>query len=219
MTTSINIAELQAQVKATVAANMVRIKEQSMIAGLQATLKLESSEALFNAKVKLATNGAQTARLQDLVNDCAGIVANVPVYNQKTRTNRVWSASRKFTYGGQIDLMYQLATGILYACAEHKALLLVHTGLSLELLEEVVNAFGAPTYYSRNYHTIVESKPYTIELVRGSIEVMQSELSVVVDTAALTEANFALEFVKAETTANTNYVQATEAIAEADFTL
>jgi hypothetical protein len=219
MTTSINIAELQAQVKATVAANMERIKEQSMIAGLQATLQLEGSEALFNAKVKLATTGAQTARLQDLVDECAGMVANVPVYNQKTRTNRVWSASRKFTYGNQIDLMYQLATGILYACAEHKALLLAHTGLSLELLEQIVQAFGSPMYYSRNYHAIVEAKPFTLELVKSTVEVMQSELSVVVDTTALTMDNFLLEFVKAKTTANNNFTQATEAIQEADFTL
>jgi hypothetical protein len=216
---STNIKALKAKVAATVKANMAKIKIQAQIAGLEATLKLEGSKALFNAKVKLAATGAQTAKLQQLVDECVGIIASVPVYNQKTRTNRVWAGSRKFNYGGQINLMYQLASGILYSCAEHKALLLAHTGLSLELLEEVVNAFGTPTYYSRNYHTIVEEKPFTIELVRGSIEVMQSELSVVVDTTALTELNFQTEFVKAETTANDNFDHAVVAIAQADFVL
>lgn len=216
---STNIKALKAKVAATVKANTAKIKIEAEIAGLEATLKLESSKALFNAKVRLATTGAQTAKLQQLVDECSGIVSSIPVHNQKTRTNRVWAASRKFTYGNQVDLMYQLATGILYACAEHKALLLVHTGLNIELLEQVVKAFGTPMYYSRNYHTIVEPKPFTLELVKSTVEVMQSELSVVVDTTALTMDNFMLEFVKAETTANNNFTQATEAIAEADFTL
>jgi len=214
-----NIEQLQAEVAATIKANLIKVKEAAQIAGLQATLKLENSEAMFNAKVKLATSGAQTATLQQLVNECAGIVANVPVYNAKTRANRKWAGSFKFAYGTQIDLMYQLATGILFSCAEHKQLLLAHTGLSLELCEQMVQGFGSPMYYSRNYHAIVASKPFELELVSSTVEVMQSELSVVVDTAALTQDNFELEFVRAETTATTNYDQAVEAIADADFSI
>lgn len=215
----INIEELKAEVKRVQEENAKRIREAAEVARLQATLKLEGSEELFKAKVKLAANGEQTAKLQAMVDECAGIVASVPVYNQKTRTNRVWAGSHKYNYGTQIDLMYQLATGILYACAEHKQLLLAHTGLNLELLEELVKAFGTPTYYSRNYHTIVEEKPFDIDMVKSTVEVMQSELGVVVDTAALTQNNFETEFVRAYNTAMTTYEQAKEAIAEADFTL
>lgn len=214
-----NIEELKAKVAETIQANLIKVKEAAQIAGLEATLKLENSEAMFNAKVRLATSSAQTVQLQQLVDECAGIVANVPVYNSKTRANRKWAGSYKYSYGTQIDLMYQLATGILYSCAEHKQLLLAHTGLSLELLDQLVQAFGAPMYYSRNYHTIVAAKPFELELVSSTVEVMQSELSVVVDTTALTQDNFELEFVKAETAANTNYDQAVEAIESADFSI
>ena len=216
---TMNIEQLKAQVKAKAEENATRIREAAEIARLEATLKLESSEELFRSKVKLAANGAQTAQLQQLVDECAGIIANVPVHNAKTRANRVWSPSRKFAYGTQIDLMYQLATGILYSCQEHKQLLLAHTGLNLELLEQMVKGFGSPQYYSRNYHTIVEAKPFELELAKSTVDVMQSELGVVVDTSMLTADNFELEFVRAENTATENLKQAEEAIAEADFVL
>jgi hypothetical protein len=141
------------------------------------------------------------------------------VYNSKTRQNRVWSGGHRYGFGTQVDLMYQLATGILYACQEHKQLLLAHTGLNLELLEQFVKAFGTPTYYSRNYHTVIDQRPYDVELVKATVDVMQSELGVVIDTSELTAGNFKAEFERAEATANNNLHQAEEAIKEADFSL
>lgn len=214
-----NIEQLKAEVARVQSENIARIKEAAEVARLTATLKLEGSEELFKAKVKLAANSEQTSNLQKLVDECAGIVANVPVYNSKTRTNRVWAGSHKYAYGTQVDLMYQLATGILYACAEHKQLLLAHTGLNLEVLEQFVKSFGTPTYYSRNYHTIVEAKPYDLDLVQSTVQVMQSELGTVIDTSALTKENFEEEFMRAIVTADNSYQQAKEAIEEADFSL
>lgn len=214
-----NIEQLKAKVEAVKAENAAKVRERAEIARLEATLKLEGSEELLAAKVKLAANGEQTAKLQRLVDECAEIVSSIPVHNPKTRTNRVWAGNNKYNYGNQINLMYQLATGILYSCAEHKQLLLAHTGLDLEMLEQMVKAFGTPTYYSRNYHTIVEEQPYDINMVKSTVGVMQSELGVVVDTATLTESNFKNEFSRAKTTAMNNFKQAEEAIAEADFTL
>ena len=211
-----NIEQLKAQVKAVSEANAEKIRVAAEVARLEATLKLESSEALFTSKVRIAANGAQTAALQRMVDECAAIVSSVPVHNPKTRTNRKWNGAHRYGYGTQIDLMYQLATGILYACADHKPLLLAHSGLDLEVIEQVVESFGAPTYYSRNYNTVVEAKPYCLDLVKATVDVMQSELGVVVDTAKLTADQFEYEFLRAENTAATNLKQAEEAIAGAD---
>lgn len=212
-----DINELKAKVKAAQEANVARIREAAEVARLEATLKLESSETLFNARVKVEAAAQQTASLQKLVDECAGIIAATPVHNTKTRTNRVWAGSRRFAYGTQIDLMYQLATGILYSCAEHKELLLAHTGLNGELVEQFVDAFGTPMYYSRNHNEIVEAKPYDIDRVASVVDVMQSELGVVVDTTKLTANGFEVEFLKAENTAHAQSEAAAEAIAEADF--
>jgi len=214
---TVNIEQLRAEVERLQADNLAKVREAAEIARLEATLKLESSEDLFNAKVKLAANGQQTAQLQKLVDECAQIVASVPVYNSKTRTNRQWAGSHKYNYGTQVDLMYQLATGILYACAEHKQLLLAHTGLDLELLEQMVKSFGTPTYYSRNYHTIVEEKPYDLNMVKSTVQVMQSSLGVVIDTTSINSVVFENEFKNARLTASLQYDQSSEAIAEADF--
>ena len=217
--TKVNLEQLRAQVERVRDEKMARVKEAAEVAVLESTLKMQSSESLFQSEVLLAVNGSQTAKLQQLVDECAGIVASVPVYNQKTRTNRVWAGSHKYNYGSQIDLMYQLATGILYSCQEHKQLLLAHTGLDLELLEQMVKGFGVPTYYSRNYHTIVEPKEFNFELAKATVEVMQSKLGVVVDTTEMTRDNFEVEFERAKNTAQENYEQAKEALKEADFSL
>lgn len=214
-----NLEELKAKVAAQVAANNERVRMAAEVARLEATLKLESSETLFNAKVKLAASGQQTARLQQLIDECTAIVATVPVYNSKTRTNRVWAGSHRYTFGTQIDMMYQLATGILYACQEHKQLLLAHTGLSMELIERFVESFGTPSYYSRVHNVIVESKPYSVDMVKSTVAVMQSEIGVVVDDSALTEQNFEVEFVRSNVTAHNNMAQAEQAIAEANLEL
>lgn len=214
--TKLNTTQLRAKVKAAQKANAVKIAAAATKASLEAMLKLEDSTVLFNSKVKLAVSSQHTKTLQTLINECSSIVDSVPVTNTKTRTVRKWAGSQRFAFGTQINLMYQLASGILYACAEHKTLLLAHTGLDSELLEQFVEAFGTPAYYSRNFNTLVEAKPYTVEDVLSTVAVMQSELGVIVDTSLLTTPTFSLEFGKAEVTAETNKLKADEAIEEAE---
>ena len=214
-----NITKLKAQVKAAQKANAKKISDAAEVACLQATLKLESSKELFESKVKLAVISQHTKTLQDLVDQCSALVDSVPIINPKTRATRVWAGKRRFTFGTQINLINQLASGILFSCAEHKQLLLAHTGLDAELIEQLVEAFGSPAYYSRNYNSLVEAVPYDIAAVNSTVAVMQSMLCVTVDTAQLTVANFSMEFGKGEISAHENKMKADEAIAEADFAL
>ena len=215
----INIETLKAKVAAAKAKNHDMIREHAEIARLEATLKLENSEELFQSKVRLEITTQQTSKLQQLVDECAGIVASMPVHNPKTRTNRVWAGNQRYGFGTPINLMYQLATGILYSCQEHKQLLLAHTGLNAELLDQLVKAFGTPTYYSRNNHVIVEAKPYNVEMVKATVDVLQSELGVVIDTSELVDKTFEDDFSSAITRATTQLLTAEEAIQEADFAL
>ena len=214
-----NITQLKAKVAAAQKANAAKVEKAALVSSLEAKLVLETSESLFNSKVVLAASSAQTKSLQATLDECAAIVDSVPVHNAKTRTNRVWSGSRRFAFGAQINLMYQIATGILYSCAEHKQLLLAHTGLDLELLEQVVESFGTPEYYSRNMNSIVKAQAYNVERATAAVEVMQSELDVIVDTSGLVLEQFSLEFGKAIKTAQDNKVSADTAIAEADLAL
>jgi hypothetical protein len=214
-----NIKQLQAKVKAAQKANTVKINEAAMVASLEATLKLEGSKTLFESKVKLATSSHNTKMLQSLLTQCSQLVDSMPIQNPKTRALRKWSGSRRFAFGTQINMMYQLATGILYSCADHKIMLLEHTGLDTELLEQMVEAFGTPSYYSRNNHLLIDATTYDVEGVVSAVAVMQSSLGVIADTSQLTKANFSLEFGKAEIVAHKNKLQADEAINEAELAL
>ncbi len=214
-----NIKELKAKVEALKEQNAKAIAERAEVARLEATIKLEESPALLEARIKLAAKDAQTQVLQRLVDDCAGIITQVPIHNPNTRTERKWAGNHRFNYGTQIDLLYQLATGIQYSCAEHKQLLLAHTNANPELLEQFLEAFGTPSYYSRNHHAIVEAKPANIDVLKSTLEILQSEFSVIVDTALVTSEALELEFVKAEVKAKKDYNDAAEALEGADFVL
>lgn len=212
---TLKLKALKASVLKAQKANMKMINEAAEIAALDAILKLENNKDLFEAKVKLAVIGGNTNTLQKLVDECSGIIDAMPVENIKTKATRIWAGSRRFTFGTQIDLMFQLASGILYSCAEHKQLLLAHTGLDAELLEQFMTAFGSPAYYSRNFNTLVEAKLYNVDDVKSAVTVMQSALCVVVDTSQLTEEKFAEEFSKGGVRAHEDKLKADEAIAEA----
>lgn len=216
MTTKTQLKALEAKVKAAQAESKKKIEAAAKEASLKATLVLESSKTLFDSKVQLAVTSGNTSRLQALVDECTAIVDSNPVVNKNTRTTRIWAGTRRFTFGSQINLMYQLASGMLYSCAEHKTLMLAHTGVDAELLEQFVEAFGSTAYYSRKTHELVPAKMYDVDNVTASVAVMQSVLGVVVDTSQLTEANFSLEFGKGEVRAQLDKAQADEALAEAD---
>ena len=211
-----NVTQLKAKVKAAQKANADKIAKEALKATLEATLKLEGSKELFNAKVKLAVVSNNTKQLQDAVDKCAAIIEASPVHNRKTGANRVWSPSGRFSFGAQINLMYQLASGIMYSATEHKTLLLVCSGLDDQLIEQFMEAFGSPAYYSRNTNAIVEAKPYDIDMVLSTASLMQSQLGVIVDTSQLTVENFSLEFGRSELQAFKDKEAADEAIAELD---
>ena len=214
-----NINDLKKKVAALQKKNAAAIKERAEVARLEATLKLESNPVLLKAKVNLAVKDQQTQKLQELVEECSGIIASIPIHNPKTRSGRTWSGNHRFSYGTQIDLLYQLATGILYSCQEHKQLLRAHVPVSLELFEQFIKAFGTPSYYSRNHHVVVESKQADIDTLQEILTVLQSELDIIIDTQDLTPENVEMEFVRAEATAIQNYESALEAISVAEFVL
>jgi len=219
MNNTLNISELKAQVLAAQEANKAKIAEAAEIAKLQASLANESSPELFDAKVKLAVTAGYTEKLQRIVNECEEIVNSMPITNTKSRSLRKWAGNKRFAYGTHINLMTQIASGILYSCAEHKELMIAHTGLDLELLEQFLKAFGSPAYYNRNENALVEAKMYNVENALETTKLLQSELDVDADVKLVTEETFSAEFGRAETTANKDLIAATEAIEKADFAI
>jgi hypothetical protein len=211
-----NIKELKAQVAAVKKANKAKLEEKVQVALLQAQLTVETNESLLEAKALLATRNEQTRKLTMLVDECKSIVDNMPIYNSKTDDNRKWVTKYRSAFGNQINLVYQLVTGILYSCQEHKEFLLAHIGLNQELIEQTNHAFGSPAYYNRNYNVVVEATAYDLDMVKAHLKILQSELGITFDMSELTKENFDKEFQRAELLAQKVYEEAQEAIAEAD---
>lgn len=214
-----NIEQLKAQLQAVQEANAIKLQEAVTISMLKAQIALESNPTLQDAKARLAFSAEQTSKLETLVKECEMLIAGTPMYNQKTRDNRKWSGTHRYTFGTQIDLLYQLCSGIMYSCQEHRQLLLAHTGLNSELVEQTLTAFGQPSYYSRNHNTVVEEKPYSVAAVKDVLNVLQSTLGVVVNTDTVTETAFETEFLRAENKAHEDDAAAQEAILSANLVI
>lgn len=212
-----NIEALKAQVEAAKLESARKVAEAAEVASLKATLALETSEALMEAKAKLAFKQSNTDKLAGLVKECEAIVSQLPVYSERMRDNRKWSGSHRYGYGAQIDLVYQLCTGITYSVEQHKDLMLAHTGLNQELLDSVLRGFGSPAYYSRNNNVVVDEVPYNVAELKDAISVLQSALGIIVDTSELTDIKFELEFLRGSNNAQQQFMMAQEAIAEAEF--
>jgi len=214
-----NIKELEAKVAALKEANTAKLQEKVTVARLKAQIELEGNEELLEAKAQQALRNEQTMKLRETVAICEGFISQVPIARAKSSDMRVWSGKHRYGYNTQVDLMYELVSGILYSCQEHKQLMLAHTGLNMELIEQTMAAFGTPTYYNRTLNAIVEEVPYNVDQVKATLGILQSELGVVIDTSSITEQRFAKEFDTARAKAVADYEAAQEAIAEADFTL
>jgi hypothetical protein len=214
-----NIQELTARIEALKAENAQKLQEKVTVARLTAQIELEGNEVILEAKAQQALRNEQTERLREVVSVCEGFITQVPVPKARSTDMRVWMGKHRYGYNTQVDLMYELVSGILYSCKEHKELMLAHTGLNMELVEQTMAAFGTPSYYNRNTNTIEEEVPYNVDQVKATLGILQSELGVVIDTSAVTEKAFAKEFERARDNAINNFDQAQEAIAEADFTL
>ncbi len=213
------IKQLQAQIKQLAKDNAVKINQASQIARLKATIALESSPTLLASKVQLNLAGQQTKTLKALVDECKAVVETVPIHNKATRTDREWAGNHRYAFGSQIDLMYELASGIVYAGQVHKDLMLAHTGLDLELLQEFLDAMGSPSYYSNRNGVYVEAKPADLEMAQSILTVLQSELGVVINTNKLNKNTLESEFVRAEIRATATLAQAEEAMSIAQLQL
>jgi hypothetical protein len=214
-----NIQELTARVEALKAENAQKLQEKVTVARLTAQIELEGNEIILEAKAQQALRNEQTERLREVVSVCEGFITQVPVPKARSTDMRVWMGKHRYGYNTQVDLMYELVSGILYSCKEHKELMLAHTGLNMELVEQTMAAFGTPSYYDRNTNMVVDETPYDVDQVKATLGILQSELGVVIDTTPVTENTFATQFERARLQAKRNYELAQEAIAEADFTL
>lgn len=187
------LEQLKIQAKASLEAAITKAKEEAEERRYNAIISGGVDRVMAIAAVKEATS----EELKAIEMACSMIVKDLPLTNKATREIRKWNPSRVYGYGNQIGALVGILSGIQYSAAEHRLQMLATTGLNEQIIEDTLNAFGSPSYFSAKYETIVPEKPYCINSIKNSLEVLEIKLNINLDKDAITEELLSKQFESA----------------------
>lgn len=194
--------ELQAKVNEAKTAAMAQVTAKVEEGKLKAQLNLFTSEAYIQSQAQVTRLSAIADKLKETEAVCKQIVAEMPIYSDKTRENRKFQPTKVYGYGNQIAALTGVLNGIRYSSPSHKEQMLAYTNLSEDLIDTFMDAFGQTSYYSKNYATLVEETPADINQILSLLPVIEATLEIEIDKHMITEANvtkqFELSRIKAE---------------------
>lgn len=193
------LEQLKIQAKASLEAAIAKAKEEAEERRYNAIISGGVDRVMAISAVKEATS----EELKAVEMACSMIVKDLPLTNKATREIRKWNPSRVYGYGNQIGALVGILSGIQYSAAEHRLQMLATTGLNEQIIEDTLNAFGSPSYFSAKYETIVPEKPYCINSIKNSLEVLEIKLNINLDKDAVTEELLSKQFESARLRAET----------------
>ena len=193
------LEQLKIQAKASLETAITKAKEEAEERRYNAIISGGVDRVMAISAVKEATS----EELKAIEMACSMIVKDLPLTNKATREIRKWNPSRVYGYGNQIGALVGILSGIQYSAAEHRLQMLATTGLNEQIIEDTLNAFGSPSYFSAKYGTIVPEKPYCINSIKNSLEVLEIKLNINLDKDAITEELLSKQFESARLRAET----------------
>ena len=193
------LEQLKIQAKESLEAAITKAKEEAEERRYNAIISGGVDRVMAISAVKEATS----EELKAVEMACSMIVKDLPLTNKATREIRKWNPSRVYGYGNQIGALVGILSGIQYSAAEHRLQMLATTGLNEQIIEDTLNAFGSPSYFSAKYETIVPEKPYCINSIKNSLEVLEIKLNINLDKDAITEELLSKQFESARLRAET----------------
>ena len=193
------LEQLKIQAKASLEAAIAKAKEEAEERRYNAIISGGVDRVMAISAVKEATS----EELKAVEMACSMIVKDLPLTNKATREIRKWNPSRVYGYGNQIGALVGILSGIQYSAAEHRLQMLATTGLNEQIIEDTLNAFGSPSYFNAKYETIVPEKPYCINSIKNSLEVLEIKLNINLDKDAITEELLSKQFESARLRAET----------------
>lgn len=192
--------------------------KQEAQAKLQTSIQAAKEAAEMNKYKAIISGGVDRIMAQAAVREetseklksiellCSTIVSELPIQNRATRETRKWNPSRVYGYGNQVGALVGILSGIQYSANEHKLQMLAQTGLNEQIIEDTLNAFGAPAYFSEKYDVIVDERPFDINSICNCLEILEFKLDLTLDKSLVTEAALSKQFelarIKAETARN-----------------
>lgn len=206
------------QLRAEVAAKVAEAKEKAseMVERIQLIAQLDraTNDNLIEAGVKAQLSSDTTNKLKMLEASCEQIVASIPVMNTKTRENRKWQPRREYGLGNQIQILSGILSGIQYSATQHRPFLLANVpGISEDLIESTLEAFGAPAYYSTNYEMVIPAIPADVSKLHQNLSLIEDKLNISIDKSKITAQVFETRFEVARLRAEKDQADAEAALA------
>lgn len=206
--------ELRAEVAAKVALAKEQAAEMTERIQLTAQLNRATNTALIEAGVRAQLNSEATEKLKVLELACEQTVASMPVMNTKTRENRKWNPRREYGLGNQIQILSGILSGIQYSSAQHKPFLLAQLpGISEDLIESTLEAFGVPSYYSNNYEMVIPEVAADVSKLYQNLGLIEQKLDITIDKSKITAQVFETRFEVARLKAEKDRADAEAALA------
>ena len=196
------LEELRIKAAADIKAAAEKVAEQVEVIGLTAAINRANNPALQTAVAQAAVVASTTNKLKEIETSCEAIIASFPVYNSKTRENRKWTPRREYGLGLHIQALSGILSGVLYSTVVHKQqLLTLLPGISEDLIESTLEAFGQTSYYSANYGMIIPETPANLDRLLNNVQIIEQALEINIDKDKLTpkvmEARFEVARLKA----------------------
>lgn len=195
------IEQLQAQKEQMLETNAKIVSEGLAVARLTAQIKMLDNPNLVKARVQAMLRQEVTDKLTSLNNQCEALITSMPIYSNRTKQERKWNPSKQYGLGNQVALLTGLLSGIQYSATEHKMQLLALTGLSEDVIEATLEAFGSPAYYSNNYGMVIDESPFDIEAIQDNVRLIEQALDITLDKSKLTPSFMRSKFAVARSSA------------------
>ena len=195
-----NLQELRAQAAAAIEAAKLKAADAKEEMQLRMVIARTNDTSVM-ARVRAEIKREATDKLNLLNATCEHIVSVMPISSARTRENRKWNPSKQYGYGNQITMVTGLLSGIQYSATDHKLQMLALTGLDEDLIEATLAAFGNTSYYSANYHTVVDEVPFNVPAILANLDLVEEALGVTLDKSAINESTMRTHFTKARLTA------------------
>lgn len=206
------IEELRAEREKRLLEVKADIKARMEMSSLTRSLAVLNNDKLTNSKVRLALVEESTNKLKALEIACNDIVDSIPIHSAKTREYRKWNPSRQYGLNTQLAILTGILSGVQYSASAHKIQMLDVIGLSEDLVEQTLEAFGSTAYYSKNYVQVIDEVEYDMELLIENIALIEEALGISLDTARLNDTVMRNRFEIARVTAGRKCAEAETAI-------
>ncbi|MCI4437479.1 MAG: hypothetical protein JHC33_11790 [Ignisphaera sp.] len=143
--------------------------------------------------------------LSDMEITFRSIVEMNPV-QRADNTPKKWTNRYVYGIGDSVRILVNLLNGFRYAAAPHRALMKVELPISESIAGQAVDAIGTFSYFNSKTNEVVQGDVGDATKATELLEIIATELGLVIDFSQLTQAN--LEKIEAKALADANRSQA-----------